>query len=69
MELHVLGMVCGLAAATFATLHPGGRRKLLLLVGGFVSTVVLFGTARFPDLIWTGMAVALAASLALARPR
>jgi len=67
--LHAVGLLCGLAAVSFAALEPGRWQTSLALLVGFVSALAWFGPARFPDPTWLGVAVAAAAILSLARPR
>ncbi len=63
MLLHVNGLLCALAAATFATAAKN-RRGVLALAGGFA----LGAFWLEPEPRWTGAIVAGAAGLSLARP-
>ena len=63
MLVHAVGMVCGLGAATLATV-VSGRRNSVTLIAGFVAATIWLR----PDPVWIGGMVALVAVLGLVRP-
>ena len=65
---YALWMLCGLGAAVFATVEPGGRQRPLGLALGFAAAAVLALPGRLPDPAWTGGVVVLVAVFQLVRP-
>ncbi len=68
MELHALGLLCGLGATSLATWTAGGRRSRGVFLAGFLLGALVLGTSRFPDPSWTATAAAVAAALTLWKP-
>ena len=62
--IHAVGMVCGLGAATLATVVAGRRDMVALIIGFGVATVWLR-----PEPVWIGGMVALVAAFGLVRSR
>lgn len=62
--LHAVGLLCALACATLAT-AASDRSGVLALAAGFALGALWLQ----PEARWTGVLVAVAAGLALARPR
>ena len=69
VELHVVGMLCALAAAVFAALRVADRVSAAALVVGFGSALVAVTPGRFPEPAAIGAAAVVLAGAALFRPR
>lgn len=68
MELHALGLLCGLGATSLAAWTAGGWRSRSVFLAGFLIGALLFGASRFPDPSWIATATAAATALTLWKP-
>ncbi|HEY5623703.1 MAG TPA: hypothetical protein VIV14_08065 [Gammaproteobacteria bacterium] len=68
LELHALGLLCGLGATSLATLTSEGWRYRVLFVAGFVAGAIFLGSDRFPNPTWVATIAAVAAAVTLWRP-
>jgi hypothetical protein len=69
VELHAVGTLCALCAASFAALRPADRAGVAALLVGFAAALVAVTPTRFPEPASVGAAAALLAVVALFRPR